>query len=80
MISFVRGPFRPAKRASISGLGATGHHAITIAAALFDDNRTQPSLRILRIVKSGGKELALALEEKGYDWLTDGAPTAEVGS
>jgi Fe-S cluster assembly ATP-binding protein len=22
-----------------------------------------------RIVKSGGKELALALEEKGYDWL-----------
>jgi len=28
-----------------------------------------------RIVKSGGKELALALEEKGYDWVTD---TAEV--
>jgi Fe-S cluster assembly ATP-binding protein len=27
-----------------------------------------------RIVKSGGKELALALEEKGYDWLTDGEP------
>jgi Fe-S cluster assembly ATP-binding protein len=26
-----------------------------------------------RIVKSGGKELALALEEKGYDWLTEGA-------
>jgi Fe-S cluster assembly ATP-binding protein len=25
-----------------------------------------------RIVKSGGKELALALEEKGYDWLTEG--------
>ena len=23
-----------------------------------------------RIVKSGGKELALELEEKGYDWLT----------
>ena len=22
-----------------------------------------------RIVKSGGKELALELEEKGYDWL-----------
>jgi Fe-S cluster assembly ATP-binding protein len=27
-----------------------------------------------RIVKSGGKELALALEEKGYDWLTEGVP------
>ncbi len=27
-----------------------------------------------RIVKSGGKELALALEEKGYDWLTEGEP------
>jgi Fe-S cluster assembly ATP-binding protein len=24
-----------------------------------------------RIVKSGGKELALALEEKGYDWIRD---------
>ena len=23
-----------------------------------------------RIVKSGGKELALELEEKGYDWIT----------
>ena len=23
-----------------------------------------------RIVKSGGKELALELEEKGYDWVT----------
>jgi len=26
-----------------------------------------------RIVKSGGKELALELEEKGYDWLKEGA-------
>jgi Fe-S cluster assembly ATP-binding protein len=26
-----------------------------------------------RIVKSGGKELALQLEEKGYDWLKEGA-------
>jgi Fe-S cluster assembly ATP-binding protein len=25
-----------------------------------------------RIVKSGGKELALELESKGYDWLTGG--------
>ena len=24
-----------------------------------------------RIVKSGGKELAFALEEKGYDWIRD---------
>ena len=32
-----------------------------------------------RIVKSGGKELALMLEEKGYDWLTENAP-AEVGA
>lgn len=26
-----------------------------------------------RIIKSGGKELALELEEKGYDWLKDGS-------
>lgn len=26
-----------------------------------------------RIIKSGGKELALELEERGYDWLTTGA-------
>lgn len=26
-----------------------------------------------KIVKSGGKELALELEEKGYDWLKDGS-------
>lgn len=26
-----------------------------------------------KIVKSGGPELALSLEEKGYDWLIDGA-------
>jgi Fe-S cluster assembly ATP-binding protein len=26
-----------------------------------------------RIVKSGGKELALELEERGYDWLAEGA-------
>jgi Fe-S cluster assembly ATP-binding protein len=25
-----------------------------------------------KIVKSGGKELALELEEKGYDWITKG--------
>jgi Fe-S cluster assembly ATP-binding protein len=24
-----------------------------------------------RIVKSGGKELAFELEEKGYDWVRD---------
>ncbi len=29
-----------------------------------------------RIVKSGGKELALELEEKGYDWLREAAPVA----
>jgi Fe-S cluster assembly ATP-binding protein len=27
-----------------------------------------------RILKSGGKELALELEEKGYDWVTGGGP------
>jgi Fe-S cluster assembly ATP-binding protein len=27
-----------------------------------------------RIVRSGGKELAFELEEKGYDWLMDSAP------
>ena len=26
-----------------------------------------------RIVKSGGKELALELEAKGYDWITEAA-------
>jgi Fe-S cluster assembly ATP-binding protein len=26
-----------------------------------------------RIVKSGGKELALELEEKGYDWIRETA-------
>jgi Fe-S cluster assembly ATP-binding protein len=32
-----------------------------------------------RIAKSGGKELALALEEKGYDWVSGGAEvTAEA--
>ena len=25
-----------------------------------------------RIAESGGKELALELEEKGYDWITNG--------
>jgi len=29
-----------------------------------------------RIVKSGGKELALELEEKGYDWVTEEKATA----
>jgi Fe-S cluster assembly ATP-binding protein len=29
-----------------------------------------------RIVRSGGKELALELEERGYDWLLEGAGTA----
>jgi len=29
-----------------------------------------------RIVKSGGKELALELEEKGYDWLREAAAVA----
>ena len=27
-----------------------------------------------RIVKSGGKELALELEEKGYDWIQSPSP------
>jgi Fe-S cluster assembly ATP-binding protein len=30
-----------------------------------------------RIVKSGGKELALELEEKGYGWLDETVPAAE---
>ncbi len=29
-----------------------------------------------KIVKSGGKELALDLEEKGYDWIKDETPVA----
>jgi len=29
-----------------------------------------------RIVKSGGKDLALELEEKGYDWIREGAAVA----
>lgn len=31
-----------------------------------------------RIVKSGGKELALFIEERGYDWLLNSASDAEV--
>jgi Fe-S cluster assembly ATP-binding protein len=26
-----------------------------------------------QIIKSGGKELALELEERGYDWVLEGA-------
>ncbi len=33
-----------------------------------------------RIVKSGGKELALELEEKGYDWLTEGGKGSSSSS
>jgi len=33
-----------------------------------------------RIVKSGGKELALELEEKGYDWLQTTATPAAAGA
>ena len=29
-----------------------------------------------RIVRSGGKELAIELEEKGYDWIREGAASA----
>ncbi|MGB0166800.1 MAG: Fe-S cluster assembly ATPase SufC [Luteibaculum sp.] len=31
-----------------------------------------------RIVKSGGKELALELEEKGYDWIKEESATATI--
>jgi Fe-S cluster assembly ATP-binding protein len=33
-----------------------------------------------RIVKSGGKELALELEEKGYDWLKEEAEPAQANA
>ena len=33
-----------------------------------------------RIVKSGTKDLALELEEKGYDWLVDDAAAARAGA
>jgi Fe-S cluster assembly ATP-binding protein len=33
-----------------------------------------------RIVKSGGKDLALELEAKGYDWLVDAAPADVAGA
>ena len=37
-----------------------------------------------RILKSGGKDLALELEDKGYDWVTSGSPVgagaARVGA
>ncbi|HEY2374566.1 MAG TPA: Fe-S cluster assembly ATPase SufC [Gemmatimonadaceae bacterium] len=33
-----------------------------------------------RIVKSGGKELALELEDKGYDWLSGGDQPPEVAA
>jgi len=31
-----------------------------------------------RIVHSGGKELALELEEKGYDWIVDAQATEQA--
>ena len=37
------------------------------------DNATIVVLANGRIVRSGGKELALELEERGYDWLLDAA-------
>jgi Fe-S cluster assembly ATP-binding protein len=33
-----------------------------------------------RIVKSGGKELALALEERGYEWVEEEVGVAGVGA
>jgi Fe-S cluster assembly ATP-binding protein len=33
-----------------------------------------------RIVKSGGKDLALELEAKGYDWLVEAAPAGVAGA
>ena len=33
-----------------------------------------------RIVKSGGRELALELEQRGYDWLREGRPPHERGN
>ena len=33
-----------------------------------------------RIMRSGGKELALALEEKGYDWVTTGESVQPAGA
>jgi Fe-S cluster assembly ATP-binding protein len=33
-----------------------------------------------RIIKSGGKELALELEEKGYDWLLEAAAANAQGA
>jgi Fe-S cluster assembly ATP-binding protein len=32
-----------------------------------------------KIVRSGGKKLALELEEKGYDWVRPGAPVGAEG-
>jgi Fe-S cluster assembly ATP-binding protein len=33
-----------------------------------------------RIVRSGGKELAVELEARGYDWLVEGAPADAAGA
>jgi Fe-S cluster assembly ATP-binding protein len=33
-----------------------------------------------RIVKTGGKELALELEEKGYAWIGNGAVPSAAGA
>ena len=33
-----------------------------------------------RIIKSGGKELALELEQRGYGWLEDKTPVATAGT
>ena len=48
---------------------------VTHYQRLLELHRARPRARAARtgrIVKSGGKELALELEEKGYGWLEDG--------
>src|SRR6266849_2406059 len=52
-ISFVINPFRPAEGTRIPDFGIGRHEVITIAAALFKDNRARPRLWIGRIPKLG---------------------------
>ena len=51
-ISFVINPFRPAEGTRIPDFGIGRHEVITIAAALFKDDRPRPGLRIRSIPKS----------------------------
>ena len=51
-----------------------------LTGTMYGSQQTFTVLANGRIVKSGGKELALELEDKGYDWLQNTGAAASAGS